>query len=54
MFKTNIYRFLLPAFVVVAIGIVAWWLVYNPVRTFKSSVPGMDDRKTPFPTRRRR
>ena len=46
MLKNNLYKYLVPAFIVVAIGIVAWWLVYNPVSKFKPSVPGMDDRKT--------
>ena len=46
MIKYNLYRILLPAFVVAGIGIMAWWLIYNPVRTFRPSVPGMDNRKT--------
>ena len=46
MIKDTLYRYLLPAFIVLAIGVLAWWLIYNPVKTFKSSVPGMDERKT--------
>ncbi len=42
----NPARYIVPAFIVVALGILAWWLVYNPVRTFQQSVPGMDERKT--------
>ena len=46
MIKNSLYRYLLPAFIVLATGVLAWWLIYNPVKTFKSSVPGMDERKT--------
>jgi outer membrane protein assembly factor BamB len=46
MLKTYLFRYLLPAFVVVGIGVLVWWLIYNPVKTFKPSVPGMDERKT--------
>ena len=46
MIKNSLYRYLLPAFIVLATGIFAWWLIYNPVKTFKPSVPGMDERKT--------
>lgn len=46
MLKTYIFRYLLPAFIVVGIGILAWWLIYNPVKSFTASVPGMDDRTT--------
>jgi outer membrane protein assembly factor BamB len=46
MLKNNLNRILLTAFIVVGIGILAWWLIYNPVKTFKTSVPGMDDRKS--------
>jgi len=46
MFKNYIYKFLLPAFVVVGVAVVIWWLVYNPVSAFRLSVPGMDERKT--------
>jgi len=46
MLKTYIYRYLLPAFIVVAIGVMTWWLIYNPVSSFRQSVPGMDERKT--------
>jgi outer membrane protein assembly factor BamB len=28
------------------IGVLVWWLIYNPVKTLKPSVPGMDERKT--------
>ncbi len=46
MTKQNIIRFILPAFIVVCIGVIAWWLVYNPVASFRESMPGMDERKT--------
>ena len=46
MFKNNLTWFLVPAFVIVGIVVLAWWLIYNPVKTFKPSVPGMDERKT--------
>ena len=46
MIKNSLYRYLLPAFIVLATVILAWWLIYNPVKTFKPSVPGMDERKT--------
>jgi outer membrane protein assembly factor BamB len=46
MFKNNLNKILVPAFIVVGIGILIWWFIYNPVKTFKPSVPGMDDRKT--------
>jgi len=44
--KTNIYRYLLPAFVVLGIGVLAWWLIYNPVASFRPSLPGMDEKKS--------
>ena len=46
MLKTYLFRYLLPTFVIVGIGVLAWWLIYNPVTDFKASVPGMDERKT--------
>lgn len=46
MLKTYIFRYLLPAFIVVGIGVLAWWLIYNPVKNLKPSLPGMDERKT--------
>lgn len=46
MLKNALYRYLLPAFIVVALGIVTWWYLYNPVKTFAPSVPGMDQRRT--------
>jgi outer membrane protein assembly factor BamB len=45
MLKTYIFRYLLPSFVVAGVGILAWWLIYNPVKSFRQSVPGMDERK---------
>ncbi len=46
MFKTYLFRYLLPAFILVGVGVLAWWLIYNPVSSFKASIPGMDERKT--------
>ena len=46
MIKNALYRYLLPAFIVFALGIVTFWYLYNPVKSFKPSVPGMDERKT--------
>ncbi len=46
MIKTYLFRYLLPTFIIVGIGVLAWWLIYNPVSDFKTSVPGMDERKT--------
>ena len=46
MLKEKLYKYLLPAFVMVAIGFMAWWLMYNPVKSFSTSLPGMDERKT--------
>jgi outer membrane protein assembly factor BamB len=46
MLKTYLFRYLLPTFIIVGIGVLAWWLIYNPVSNFKASVPGMDERKT--------
>jgi outer membrane protein assembly factor BamB len=37
--------YVLMGFVVLALGIVAWWLFHDPVKDFKVSVPGMDNRK---------
>ncbi len=37
--------YLLPIFIVVGTGFIAWWLIYNPVSSFTQSVPGMDNRK---------
>jgi len=45
MLKNYLYRYSLPAFVVVGIGLLTWWLIYNPVSSFSTSLPGMDDRK---------
>lgn len=46
MFGNKLFKYLLPAFVVVCICILVWWIAYNPVKLFKPSVPGMDERKT--------
>jgi len=46
MFRNKLHKYLLSAFVLATIGVVAWWLVYNPVSKFIPSVPGMDERKT--------
>jgi hypothetical protein len=46
MIKNALYRYLLPAFIVFALGIVTFWYLYNPVKSFKPSVPGMDERRT--------
>jgi len=31
--------------VILGIGIILWWILYNPVSSFSVSVPGMDNRK---------
>ena len=38
-------RIILPLFIIVAFGMIAWWFFYNPVKNFTVSVPGMDNRK---------
>jgi outer membrane protein assembly factor BamB len=38
----NIHRHILLLAVIVAAAVMVWWLVYNPVRSFTLSVPGMD------------
>ena len=46
MHINNPARYIVPAFIVLALGILAWWLIYNPVKSFQQSVPGMDERNT--------
>ena len=46
MIKTYFFRYVLPIFIIVGIGVLAWRLIYNPVSDFKTSVPGMDERRT--------
>jgi outer membrane protein assembly factor BamB len=38
--------YLIAAFALLAAGALVWWLVYDPVHSFRRSVPGMDDRST--------
>ena len=46
MLKNSLSKYLLPAFILLGIGFMIWWLVYNPVSSFRQSIPGMDERKT--------
>ena len=45
MFNNRTARYVLPAFIVVALALLACWFFYNPVHDFTVSVPGMDNRK---------
>ena len=45
MFKKYPARYVLLVFVVSALAIFIWWFIYDPVKTFTVSVPGMDNRK---------
>jgi outer membrane protein assembly factor BamB len=38
-------RYVPVIFILLASGLVAWWFFYDPVKNFKVSVPGMDNRK---------
>lgn len=45
MSPKHLYKLILPGFTILGIGILAWWILYNPVSSFKQSIPGMDNRK---------
>jgi len=45
MFRRLFTRSLVPLMILLGIGILFWWLSYNPVKSFTVSVPGMDNRK---------
>jgi outer membrane protein assembly factor BamB len=45
MAKKSLINFILPLFILSALGLLTWWFIYDPVRSFKVSVPGMDNRK---------
>ena len=45
MFEKNLTRFVLLIFFMSALALLAWWFIYDPVKTFTVSVPGMDNRK---------
>ncbi|MDP1622890.1 MAG: PQQ-binding-like beta-propeller repeat protein [Bacteroidales bacterium] len=44
MYKKYRAGFFLLLFIVSAVGTMAWWFLYNPVKSFTISVPGMDNR----------
>jgi len=41
----SLTRFILPIFILAALGLLAWWFLHDPVKSFTLSVPGMDNRK---------
>ena len=45
MFKNYRTRYILPIFILSALGLLAWWFLYDPVKIFTVSAPGMDNRK---------
>ncbi len=45
MLKKYLAGYFLLIFILSAIGLLAWWLLYDPVQKFTTSVPGMDNRK---------
>jgi len=45
MFRNYLTRLIIPAFVVAALAMLAWWFFFNPVSNFTVSVPGMDNRR---------
>ncbi len=45
MIRKNPAPVFLVFFVAVATGVLAWWFFHDPVKDFKASVPGMDNRK---------
>jgi outer membrane protein assembly factor BamB len=45
MAKKSLIRYILPLFILSAFGLLAWWFFHDPVKSFKTSVPGMDNRK---------
>ncbi len=42
--RKYIYKYIPCVFIVLAIGVVAWWLLHNPVNSLSLAVPGMDNR----------
>ncbi|MEI7663967.1 MAG: hypothetical protein WCK34_17305, partial [Bacteroidota bacterium] len=45
MLKKSPAKYLIPACILAALALLAWWFLYNPVNNFTLSVPGMDNRK---------
>ena len=45
MFKQSPARYVIHVFIAVALALLAWWFLFNPVKNFTASVPGMDNRK---------
>jgi len=45
MLKKHLTRYILLFFILSALGLLAWWFFYDPVKSFTVSVPGMDNRK---------
>lgn len=42
--KNHIFKYIPYVFVVLAVGVVSWWLLYNPVNSLALAIPGMDNR----------
>ena len=38
-------NYILYIFILLATGLLIWWFLYDPVRNFTISMPGMDNRK---------
>jgi len=45
MQKEYIFRLVIPLLIILIFISLVWWLLYNPVKSFTISVPGMDQRK---------
>ncbi len=44
MFKKSFIRVLLLIFIFIGISSFLWWFIYDPVKEFTTSIPGMDNR----------
>ena len=43
--NSNPGRLILIAAIFLAAGVLAWWIIFDPVSSFRASVPGMDHRR---------
>ena len=42
--RKHIFRYIPYVFIVLAIGVVTWWFLYNPVKSLSLAEPGLDNR----------
>jgi len=45
-FRKYLFRFLPLGIALLALGVLVWWFLYNPVQSFSLAVPGMDNRSS--------